>query len=478
MATTEAPTRLLLIALDALPPALLDHWCADGSLPNLSRMRLEGRSGTVTSDADLFPGAVWPTFFTQSGLADHANYHLMQWDPGTRTLRPPGPAWCPVTPFWQRLAAQGHRVITLDVPFSDMEGDTANAIEVVGWSMHEGVWQTSHPAGVLKDLRRRHGRPRQVREGPGERPEAEITRELPWIVDDVGSRIDVIEDLARRHDWRLLLAAFSETHRAGHWFWSERGTGELRGGLKRVVQAFDSQLPRLRALLGPKDQLAVFSVHGMKDAFDSDRVAEGIQMYMRPPGARTRTSILDPVVALRRALPPRLVREIARKLPQRLYNWTYRHLQRSQGDWPRLPWVIQPVDQIAYFYSNLEAGDSEAREGLLNRLETDLLKIATPDGRPAIERVYRPKAHLQGSRAHLLPDLVPEPRTGVIGPELVFPGGAVHRPARHSSRDGEHQSDGFYLQVGPGIEGGSRGPTASGEDLAEMLCAPAGLHPK
>ena len=167
------------------------------------------------------------------------------------------------TPFWRRLAAAGVPAVALDVPFTAGREDRPNMVEVIGWSMHEGVWRESHPAGVLEDLRRRHPRPAQIREGPGERPDSEIVPELEGLVGDVARRVAVVEDLLTRHPWRIAVAVFSEMHRAGHWFFSQRGSGVEHGGLKRVATAFDAELPRLRALLRPQDQLAVFSLHGL-----------------------------------------------------------------------------------------------------------------------------------------------------------------------------------------------------------------------
>jgi hypothetical protein len=235
--------------MDAMPRRLLERWCSDGSLPNLAALRGEGRYGGTSSLADVFPGSVWPSFFTRSHIADHGVYNLMQWDPQTLALRPPGEDWCPIEPFWRRLARTGIPVASLDAPFSNSGRDTANAVEVVGWSMHEGVWRQSHPSSVLKELRRRHRRPAQMREGPGERPVHEIVRELPGVLSDIPLRVSVIEDMARRYPWRVFVAVFSELHRAGHWFFSERGTGEEHGGLRRAAVAFDAVLPRVRALV-------------------------------------------------------------------------------------------------------------------------------------------------------------------------------------------------------------------------------------
>jgi hypothetical protein len=66
----------------------------------------------------------------------------------------------------------------------------------------------------------------------------------------------------------------------------------------------------------------------------------------------------------------------------------------------------------------------------------------------------------------------------MMGPEVILPDGSRRPAPRHDSRDGQHESEGFYIQAGPGIPRGTTGPTVAGEDLAEFFCAPAAIDLK
>ena len=475
--SSDAAPRQLLIALDAFPPSLLEAWCDDGSLPNLKRLREDGQSGRVDSEADLFPGSVWPTFVTTTDVSFHANYHPAQWDPDSRKLRAPAADWCGVTPFWHRLAAQGIPAIALDVPFSHSARQPANTTEVLGWGMHDGLWSTSHPAGLLRELNKRHGSTSLVREGPGTRPEADLVVELDGLITDVARRTAIIEDLASRFDWRLMLAVFPETPRAGHWFWGETGTGVPQGGLKRVATAVDGVLPRLRSLLRPQDQLAFFSVHGVAATHDSDRVGEAALLYLDPSLAAGAVRRLDPVYLLRHVLPMSVVRYVTKKLPRPVYDWAFYHLQNAGRDWSQVRSIIFPIDQLIYATANLSPPEdgAEAKEAHIAWLRTQFEGMSTPDGQPVIERIVRPTELYGGPRLALLPDLVVRPADGPIGPIIVMADGRPRSVPRHSSRDGEHVREGFYVQVGPGISPGSEGPTVAGDRLAAFLCEPAGI---
>jgi len=470
--------RLLLIGLDSIPLPLLDECCAQGLLPNLSRFRREGRTGLVTSDATTFPGSVWQTFFTMSDVSYHADYHLLYWDANRKRLRAPGRDKRQITPFWHRLARDGVPVIAFDVPYSDTGRAPTGSIEVYDWAVHGATWSASYPNGLLRGLTRRHGASERRREPPEECPDDAIVGELPGLVRDVARRSAIIEDLAQSFEWRLLVTVYSETHRAGHWFWGERGTGVPQGGVRRVLQAFDERLPQLRALLRPQDQIAVFSAHGMGPGFDMDRLVEAAVGYLTKAHGGAARRLPDPVKVLRDNLPPGLVRLITRTLPQGLYNWAYPHLQNTRCDWRRQPWIINPLDSIVYVHANQRPWDGDAAEFSegLDALASEFRGIKTFSGEDAVEAVIRPAEVYGGPRLALLPDLVVLPARRPLGPELILADGSRRRVRRHSSRDGEHLPEGFYIQVGRGISAGSRGRTVPGEELASLLCEPAGLH--
>ena len=95
----EEDSRILLVCLDALPEQLLNRWIADGSLPNIAALNQRARRGRVSSVADLFPGAVWPSFASTQQPTSHGIYHFMQWDPQLMRFHRPSPEWLDYRPF-------------------------------------------------------------------------------------------------------------------------------------------------------------------------------------------------------------------------------------------------------------------------------------------------------------------------------------------------------------------------------------------
>ncbi len=405
----------------------------------------------------------------------HGIYHLLQWNAASLSFRMPGPDWCEITPFWHQVAASGDPVLTLDVPFSLTKTAPDLLTEVIGWGNHEGAWSASRPAGLLEDLLRRHGRGSQVREVPGLRSDPDLRRELAGLVADVARRVDVIEDLGGRTDWRLFLAVFSETHRAGHWFWGDRGTGVPLGGIKAVLAAFDAVLPRLRRLLGPEDHLAVFSLQGMGPAQGSHRFGEAIRDYFDPAGIR-RT--LDPVFLLRRLVPQAVLRQVVRRLPEAAYNRLNGHYANAGRDWSRVKTIVNPLEHIIYVSANVADGGGllSQKAAHLDWLRAQFEGIRTPEGRPLVEQIFEPGLANTGPRGGLLPDLIVKPAPIAVGTTILTRDGNRLRHPDRSWPDGQHLPLGFYIRTGPGIPPNSIGSNISGERLASYLCALAGIE--
>ena len=84
--TRHAP--VLMIGLDAAELSLVEELCATGQLPALESLRLRGCFGSLESNASLFAGGVWPTFYTGKDVPWHGLYHNRLWDPGAMRCEP------------------------------------------------------------------------------------------------------------------------------------------------------------------------------------------------------------------------------------------------------------------------------------------------------------------------------------------------------------------------------------------------------
>src|ERR1700682_1422146 len=76
-------------------------------LPHFKRSLSCGRLTRLSSPGEMFPGSVWPTFYTATSPGEHGIHHLMQWDADAMRLRRVSGEWLPNEPVLRRLERGG-----------------------------------------------------------------------------------------------------------------------------------------------------------------------------------------------------------------------------------------------------------------------------------------------------------------------------------------------------------------------------------
>src|ERR1700754_4400824 len=94
--------KVLAIGLDAAQPELVQTFMAEGSMPNLARLRDEGKWLRVVSSADIGGGSVWATMMTGSDPATHGFYTGWPWNAESMNVSRATPDG--LVPFWKDLA--------------------------------------------------------------------------------------------------------------------------------------------------------------------------------------------------------------------------------------------------------------------------------------------------------------------------------------------------------------------------------------
>ncbi len=401
-------------------------------------------------------------------------------------------------------------------------------VQALGWGMEANQYlKVSQPAGLLAELEARHGaHPAYAGLGDrklGDEADAAVhSFRNPSLYDDAalerlgreliaGARVraDIIVDLLARERWDLLLAAYGETHIAGHLLWHRGLPHPLNDGqaadpgggsaLAALLAEIDAGIGRIDDALPPGATLIVFSVSGMREnavdlpntlflpealhrlQFGRATLCEGEPGAPPPAPARhyrahwkdevwaLRTpfgeSVLASPASLERVLDPLdwnparwfqprwpLMRAFA--LPTYLHGTVRLNVRGREG-----AGVVEPrayretVETIAAALS----GMTDARTG--RRI---VLEVLTPK-RDAFETVTSaPPGDLTVVWRNLDPtDVVDVPGIGRIGPAPWF-------------RSGGHAPTGFCLARGPGVQAGGRFERARVVDLSATLAARLG----
>ena len=501
--SAPAPSRVLMIGLDAAEPTLIERWMDEGVLPALAGLRARGAYGRLASTADWLAGSPWPTFYTGTRPADHGIFDFLQWRAERMALVRPGPDWLPVRPFWRDLSDAGRRVVVLDVPMT-FPPEPLRGVAIAGWATHDLLMPlASQPPGVLRWVRRELGRHAMSPEVYGPQGARALRRLRDELITITARVAELADRLMRREAWDLCLVGFGALHRAGHRLWdlscvdgdvSPAEHAELEHALRDVYVACDAAVGRLVVAADRDTAIVVFSLHGMGPNPSRADVLPAMLDRILSPAARGGDGSTRP------GMVRRLLELVPREWRHRVKLWLPWSWQDrltvaallGGTDWTGARAFGLIADNLGYVRINTRGREpaglvapgeeydrlcAEIADGLATFVDTDT-------GQPVVDRVMRIDALFpDGARRDRLPDLLVRwsDRMGPRKGGLVSPRyGSIAWPTPGASpdgRSGEHRPEGFLLAAGAGIAAGSTVDGAHILDLAPTACSLLGVPP-
>jgi len=482
---------VLFIGIDSGDPDLLQSWMADGSMPSLAALQRRALWGRTSNAPGLYSGSVWPSFHTGLQPGRHGRYFFRQFEPGTyRTA--PFPAWrLSVPPFWKALDETGARVAIVDLPKAPVVS-MRHGIQLADWGLHDPDGPTrSAPASLARDIVDRHG-PDPL--GPCGR--AIRTLSLAEVRDLLVARVRqkqaIVTDLLDRGSWDLFATSFSESHCAGHQFWSLHDAGHERhdraalaqlGGdpLRAVYAAIDAGIGAVLERVDSQTVVVVLGSHGMGPHYDLTFKLDAI-LDLLEPGRPTRTgpSAGGPSATRRMMAAVRSGWHLApagfRRRLSPLVDWTY-DVWQARSRQARTFFQVPTNANCAGIRINVagrEPGGFVARgdeyDRVCQRLADQLREIVNVEtGMPVVEEVLRTDGLFAGPQREALPDLLvrwrrTDPIRQVRSPRI----GTVDCLSSEI-RTGDHRNAGMFLAAGPGIAHGRRHEPVRDVDFAPTL---------
>jgi predicted AlkP superfamily phosphohydrolase/phosphomutase len=481
---------VILIGLDAAEIDVVERLVADGRMPNLARLRQQGRWGRLKTEPPHFLSLVWSTFFCGTRLGEQGWYFNKIWNPDRQRLQYVDPAWLPVQPFWLSLDPS-YRLAILDLPYATALPTRPNMTTLNGWQCHDDFGHNAFPPGLWARLSARHGKPRMTAEVFGPQNAATLLAQRQEVLDGNPQFADICRDLLTNDRFDLFLAVFGLVHRGSHYLWDlsqidgEDGDGPARavleGSLDDCYASADEALGRVLEAAPPDARVVVFALHGMgpNDGWYEalPRILERI--HRGRGGAPAKPGML---FRLRQALPWTLVRQVTRRIPT-AWNKALVPLWSSRmHDWPNTKYFALPMDYNGYVRLNLKGREQQGcvdpgdADSVIAELDAALRSFRDmTTGKPVIRGTIKVDELIPPTapRRRFLPDLVvlwdpPGPAwasTGLVSDEF----GEIRRPTGRklaSGRSGNHTPHGWFVAKGPGIP---PGPTARTYDTADLL---------
>lgn len=466
---SDGLAKVAMIGVDAAELSFIQRWLP--SLPAFRRILETGTLHRLGSTAGVFPGSVWPTFYSGRPPGEHGVYHHLQWDPNAMQLRRVTDDWLYVEPFWYELERCGFHVATIDVPMSFPSRLTRGA-EVINWGSHDELGPFgAHPAHLAAEIRLKFGRHPMGSEIPVRKSSGQLERIRQKLVAGAMAKSALSRWMLAQAEWDFFLTVFGETHRGGHLLWPEGGMDRSSpsDGLLEVYQAVDRGIGKLlEALSDDETTLIVFALHGMgrNDSQEHfmprvmDRVNArflGDRAVSDDRGGREpRSGQRGAMRILREHLPAGLQNAVARAVPVAVRDMVVSR-QISEGhDWGRTPGIALLADLNGYLRWNLQGrerrgmleADGETVERYITWVRQCLLGLrASKVGTALVRDVLLSRDHFPGRRMGLLPDAVVT-WSGLPPISRVYSDGIGSLAAEPSTgRAGNHRPDGFCVIV-------------------------------
>lgn len=486
--------RVLAIGIDAAEPTLVRTLIDQGELPSLRALLERGAWGEVRSPADIASGAVWPTFMTGKGPADHGIYSAMPWDP--RAMRLVRLTTDHLTPFWQGLSHEGYAVGILDVPFAPVT-EITGGIEISEWGAHDRM-----RGRMLVSPQSLHDwLARTVDDHPLGKSRGEISGPRDWrglrklaAACQAGTRLRGTLAARLLAEWRLdvLLAVFPEVHHASHYLWhtldpaasafpsvtSDSSQRDIPS-LIDVYRETDRQIGQLTRAAGENATVLIFSLHGMRatqgipTVLDPLLKALGLASLKRWRGRSWAEHRRWAVSTIKHALPDpllRLYRRAARstlRLPRQQIQLPY--------DWPRTAAFSVPTDQHGWLRLNLKGREAEGTVSLEHydevciRLEQVLRDLLTERGDRVVADVVR--IGRDAGNPSDLPDLVVHWHDHALANPLRVASPRIVARAMGTRFTGQHAPQGFFILRPPAGQTLNPGASVAAEELHRLIRA-------
>jgi predicted dehydrogenase/predicted AlkP superfamily phosphohydrolase/phosphomutase len=523
MASASGPSvppgkqRLLFIGLDAGDTDLIEKWCQEGFLPNISQMRSRGAWARMQTTAEVVHVSAWPSIFTGAAPDEHGLYHAYVMQPGQQSPVRPRPDQSPVPFLWKLLSDQGKRCVIMDA-FMTCPLQNFNGTQIVEW----GTWTwfsepSITPESLKKEIQKKFGPyPAENHSKVGMTPPPDPQGFHQRLLAAVAKKTQVVKWLLGKEDWDLFLVVFGESHPAGHYFWhyhDESYVAHSRdkpglSALRDVYIALDKAIGEIIQAVDNSTTVLLVSGDGMGPNYSGSHILTDLltrmKLFNNIPGSangsagqnngvvNTAKAKTDLVSALRNMVPKSLRVAISRAVLPRKVNEKLSLRWKTAGiAWEHSRAFLIDNANEGFIRINLKGREPQGivepgneYENLCEEIFQTIRSMTNPaNGKRAAHTVYKTDDIYDGPcRSHMPDVIINWNEDAKLSTELLTKKYGMARSAQPAYGvmpyyTGNHRPNAFALAVGPRICAGQVLQGTSILDLAPTILTYLGVNP-
>jgi predicted dehydrogenase/predicted AlkP superfamily phosphohydrolase/phosphomutase len=494
---SRSKQRLLFIGLDAADADLIDRWCNEGFLPNISRMRSQGTWTRMQTTAEVLHVSAWASIFTGAAPDEHGLYHAYVMQPGQQSPVRPRPDQSPVPFMWKLLSDQGKRCIVMDA-FMTCPLQNFNGTQIVDW----GTWSwfsepTISPESVKKEMQKKFGAyPAEDHSKIGMTPPPDPQGFHQRLLAAVAKKTQVVKWLMDKKDWDFFLVVFGESHPAGHYFWHYHDESYIAHSkdkpgltaLRDVYAALDKAIGEIAESAGMDTTVILTSGDGMGPNYSGSHILNDLLARMKlfnnipvsVNGGNPSAAKADLMSTARNMIPKPLRVAVSRALLPRSLNEKLSLRWKTAGiSWQHTRAFLIENANEGYIRINLKGREPEGTvesgkeyEDLCEEIYQTVRSAINPaSGKLAAHTVYKTDDIYHGPCRSHMPDIIVNWNDdGKITTELLTEKYGLARSSQPGYAitpyyTGNHRPTAFAVTVGPEVP---RGTIIDGTDILDL----------
>ena len=476
-------TKVLVLGLDGATWDILGPLAEAGALPNLSRLREQGASGTLRSIFPPLSPVAWTGVMTGKNAGKHGVFEFLEFEHNPVGGRVNTSRSIRSELLWEIIGRYGKKSIAGAVPMSYPPRPAPGGFFLGDFLSPPGAPDFATDPALFAELEKALGEPYRpwdtsVHDGGNEE---EALASLTGFLD---LHLRAVRFLMDARPWDLFIYDLMATDRIQHELWHAwdpahrvakgRDLSKVRDGFIDFWKRLDDGIGEIEAALPAGSSLVLMSDHGFGPVeyfvnFNVWLLEKGFIQLIDTPYVKQKHWFY------RRGVTPEWIYNIMARLGQakhrvsrfggnqansldRLAESLF--LSRRHIDWSTTKAYAQ--GNFGQIFVNqkgrqpmgcVDPGDVRP---LLDDLKAELMELTHPEtGGPLVDRIYEADELYDGPMAHLAPDL-----TVVLG-DWRYRTIGLHDFTTHKvispafGPTGDHRMEGVFLASGPSVRAGS-----------------------